>query len=102
MEKLWLLLACVVVVGYFSYRDSRRIKLHDSRNATGHCALCANKLEYWRVRDLRYRYTNTGPSKVVKVCAACFDRKKRIRLLMLAALILVIVALLMLRLVPRT
>lgn len=90
------MLFCLAVVGYFSYRDTRRIKLHDARNATGHCALCANKLESWRVRELRYRYSKTGPAQVVNICSTCYDRRRKRRWIIWGTVILIILALIIL------
>lgn len=93
MEKLWLLLGVIVIVAVFSMLDARRIKLHRHRNEAGHCALCDSKLVSFRVREARLRYTETGPSAIIKICLSCFNRRQKRRRIFWGTLIAVLVTL---------
>lgn len=96
MENLWPLLPCTVVVGYFGYRDYRRIKRYERRNATGHCALCPNQLESSRLREMHHGYMYVGMAKVYEICVTCFDHRKKRRPIIWATMILIILALIIL------
>lgn len=93
MGQLWILLGSIALVALFSVLDQRRIKRQHGRNDAGHCALCDSKLESFRVREARYRYSKVGPPMVVKICLTCFNRRQKRRRIFWGIVIFVLLTL---------